>query len=97
MHPVDACCVEACVLWGLCLTQYQGWEQFTPSVCDDLAANERSRKTRVELPKCWISSSQSWFSRARIFLSGLYMLPENMFINVFISGCRRHNVTYESN
>lgn len=31
------------------------------SVCDDLAARERSRKTRAELPKCWISSSPARF------------------------------------
>lgn len=43
-------CRSMCVVRGLCLTQSQGWELFTLSVCDDLAAKERSRKTSAELP-----------------------------------------------
>lgn len=62
------------------------------SVGDDLAARERSRKTRAELPKCWISRSPARFFKASnsffvlVFFYGVHMLPENMLINALDFG-----------
>ena len=75
-----------CVVRGLCVTQCQGWELFTLSICDDLAAKERSRKTCAELPKgARLAVVSPGLHRVEFFIWEFYMLPENMF-NGLISG-----------
>lgn len=96
MHPVDIRCVSAApeLCGGMRAVGVFASDSVSGlgtvhslCVCDDLAALERSRKTRAELPKCWISSSPARFFKAAnyhyyyYFFNEFHMLPENMLIN----------------